>query len=89
MIKCACGSEFETRSTTKDTIMVEICAQCHPFYTGKQKLLDTAGRIDRFRRKYGQTPGSTREEVGTVTERAEHKQEWLGYSCFLYTYSLR
>lgn len=62
MIKCACGSEFETRSTTKDTIMVEICAQCHPFYTGKQKLLDTAGRIDRFRRKYGQATGSTEKK---------------------------
>ena len=52
MIKCACGSEFESRSTTKDVISVEICSQCHPFYTGKKKLLDTAGRIDRFRRKY-------------------------------------
>jgi len=52
MIKCACGNEFETRSTTKDAIMVEICSNCHPFYTGKQKLIDTAGRVDRFRRKY-------------------------------------
>lgn len=52
IIKCACGNEFETRSTMNDTINVEICSNCHPFYTGKQKLVDTAGRVDRFRRKY-------------------------------------
>jgi large subunit ribosomal protein L31 len=51
-IKCACGNEFETRSTLKGPISVEICSECHPFYTGKQKLVDTAGRVDRFRRKY-------------------------------------
>jgi large subunit ribosomal protein L31 len=51
-IKCACGSVIETRSTVKN-ISVEICSSCHPFFTGKQKLVDTAGRIDRFRRKYG------------------------------------
>ena len=51
-IKCACGHIIETRSTVKD-IKVEICSNCHPFFTGRQKLVDTAGRIDRFRRKYG------------------------------------
>ena len=51
-IKCACGNVIETRSTAKD-IQVEICSACHPFFTGKQKLIDTAGRIDRFRKKYG------------------------------------
>ncbi|MDR2864414.1 MAG: 50S ribosomal protein L31 [Spirochaetaceae bacterium] len=50
-ITCACGSVIETRSTTKD-IKVEICSACHPFFTGKQKLIDTAGRIERFRKKY-------------------------------------
>ena len=50
-ITCACGSVIETRSTIKD-IKVEICASCHPFFTGKQKLVDTAGRVERFRRKY-------------------------------------
>ena len=50
-VKCACGNTFETRSTNKGDIVVEICAQCHPFFTGKQKLVDTAGRVDRFRRK--------------------------------------
>ena len=51
-IRCACGNEFETRSTYNGTLNVEICSNCHPFYTGKQKLVDTAGRVDRFRRKY-------------------------------------
>jgi len=50
-IKCACGNVLETGSTKKD-IRVEICSNCHPFFTGKQKLVDTAGRIERFRRKY-------------------------------------
>ena len=50
-IACACGAEIETRSTVKD-IKVEICSSCHPFFTGKQKLIDTAGRVERFRRKY-------------------------------------
>ncbi|MDR2718059.1 MAG: 50S ribosomal protein L31 [Treponema sp.] len=50
-ISCACGNVIETRSTTKD-IKVEICSSCHPFFTGKQKLVDTAGRIERFRKKY-------------------------------------
>lgn len=51
-ITCACGNKIETRSTVKN-IRVEICSNCHPFYTGRQKLIDTAGRVDRFRRKYG------------------------------------
>jgi large subunit ribosomal protein L31 len=50
-ISCACGNVVETQST-KDTLHVEICAACHPFYTGKQKLVDTAGRVDAFRRRY-------------------------------------
>ena len=50
-ITCACGSVIETRSTVKD-LKVEICSQCHPFFTGKQKLVDTAGRVERFKRKY-------------------------------------
>jgi len=50
-ISCACGNIIETRSTVKD-IKVEICSSCHPFFTGKQKLVDTAGRIERFRKKY-------------------------------------
>ncbi|RKX24400.1 MAG: 50S ribosomal protein L31 [Candidatus Zixiibacteriota bacterium] len=51
-ITCACGAKYPTRSTSK-AISVEICSNCHPFFTGKQKLIDTAGRVERFRRKYG------------------------------------
>ncbi|NLT57576.1 MAG: 50S ribosomal protein L31 [Clostridiales bacterium] len=51
-IRCACGEEIET-SSTKSDIKVEICSKCHPFYTGKQKLVDTGGRVDRFNRKFG------------------------------------
>ena len=50
-VRCACGNTFETRSTTDD-ISVEVCSQCHPYFTGKQKLMDTAGRIERFRQRY-------------------------------------
>lgn len=51
-VSCACGNKIETRSTSKE-IRVEICSNCHPFFTGRQKLIDTAGRVDRYRRKYG------------------------------------
>ena len=51
VIRCACGNEIEVGSTKSD-IRVEICSKCHPFFTGKQKLVDTAGRIERFRKKY-------------------------------------
>lgn len=54
-VSCACGSTFTTRSTL-ETIHVEICSRCHPFFTGRQKLVDTAGRVERFRRKYGDGP---------------------------------
>lgn len=50
---CACGNTFKTRSTRKGEIRMEICSACHPFFTGKQKLVDTAGRVERFQRKYG------------------------------------
>jgi large subunit ribosomal protein L31 len=51
-VTCACGNTFLTRSTKKE-IRVEICSQCHPFFTGKQKLIDSAGRVEKFRKKYG------------------------------------
>lgn len=56
-IRCNCGFAIETLSTRGETIEVEICSNCHPFYTGKQRFVDTAGRIDRFRRKYEQAQG--------------------------------
>jgi large subunit ribosomal protein L31 len=52
-VKCLCGNTFQTRSTTSE-INTEICSACHPFYTGKQKLVDTAGRVERFKRRYNQ-----------------------------------
>ncbi len=52
-VTCACGNTFQTRSTRKDDLHVEICSECHPFFTGKQKLVDTAGRVDRFNKRYG------------------------------------
>ena len=54
-VKCACGSSFDTQSTHKGDINLEICSACHPFFTGKQKLVDTAGRVERFRRKYAKS----------------------------------
>jgi large subunit ribosomal protein L31 len=71
-VKCACGSSFTTRSTHKGDIHVEICSACHPFFTGKQKLIDTAGRVERFRRKYANsTSGKT--EAGKAAEEASAK----------------
>ena len=55
-VTCGCGNSFKTRST-RDTISVEICSACHPFYTGQQKFVDTAGRIEKFRRRYGNRGG--------------------------------
>jgi large subunit ribosomal protein L31 len=51
-VLCACGNHFKTRSTHKGDIHVEICSNCHPFFTGKQKLIDTAGRVERFNKKF-------------------------------------
>ena len=56
-VHCACGATWETRSTHGD-LHLDICSNCHPFFTGKQKLLDTQGRIDRFRKKYANTPAA-------------------------------
>lgn len=70
-IVCSCGNEIETRSTEQG-IHVEICAVCHPFYTGRQKLVDTAGRVERFQRKYGDTSLDAKEvEEEEVTEEVQ------------------
>jgi large subunit ribosomal protein L31 len=53
-VHCACGESFETRST-KQNVRLDICSVCHPFFTGKQKLIDTEGRVDKFRKKYSKT----------------------------------
>ncbi len=65
-IKCACGNEFETRSTVAPEIHTELCSACHPFYTGKQKFVDTAGRVDKFR---------ARQEAANATKGSKVKSE--------------
>ena len=56
-VTCSCGNTFETRSTLgNDQLHIDVCSACHPFYTGQQKIVDTAGRVDKFRRKYGISP---------------------------------
>jgi len=67
-VTCACGHVFATRSTHKGDVRVEICANCHPFFTGRQKLIDTEGRVDRFQKKYanvqtGRKKGNTAKPV--------------------------
>lgn len=53
-VTCACGNSFQTRST-RDTLRLDICSNCHPYFTGKQKLIDTEGRVDKFRKKYAKS----------------------------------
>lgn len=52
-VSCSCGNVFQTRSTMGKPLNIEVCSVCHPFYTGKQKIVDTAGRVEKFRQKYG------------------------------------
>ena len=52
-VTCSCGQSFKTRSTLGEDLSVEVCSSCHPFYTGKQKIVDSGGRVDRFKRRYG------------------------------------
>jgi large subunit ribosomal protein L31 len=56
-VTCSCGETFKTRSTICKDLNIEVCSQCHPFYTGKQKLVDTGGRVQKFRDRYSQRPG--------------------------------
>ena len=52
-VKCSCGNTFKTRSTMKKDLSIEVCSSCHPFYTGEQRIVDTAGQIDKFNKKFG------------------------------------
>jgi large subunit ribosomal protein L31 len=52
-VVCSCGNTFKTRSTVRKDLAIEVCSACHPFYTGKQKIVDTAGRVEKFRQRYG------------------------------------
>jgi len=69
-VHCACGATWETRSTSGD-LHLDICSNCHPFFTGKQKLLDTQGRIDRFRKKYANTPARVEKPKKAATPKKE------------------
>ena len=70
-VTCSCGSVFVTRSTLgAETLSLEVCSMCHPFYTGTQKIVDAAGRVDRFRQKYGRKTAAVAEEA-----KSENKPE--------------
>jgi large subunit ribosomal protein L31 len=64
---CACGHTFQTRSTHKGDIRVEICSSCHPFFTGRQKLIDTAGRVEKFERKYAASRSAKKAQQAQPT----------------------
>ncbi len=70
-VACACGNEFETRSTMGAEIKVEICANCHPFFTGKQKLMDSAGRVEKFNKRYNRSKTETTEATTTTEPKAK------------------
>ena len=69
-VRCGCGETFKTRST-KPKIQVEICSKCHPFYTGKQKFVDTAGRVEKFQKKYGWSETTAAEKAAKGKKQAE------------------
>ena len=62
-VVCSCGNKFKTGSTRGKDLHIEICSQCHPFYTGQQKIIDTAGRVDRFKQKYGKRTSKDKQET--------------------------
>ena len=66
-VHCACGNTFTTEST-KSTLRVELCNECHPFFTGKQKLVDTGGRVERFQRRYGARKGKTKAPASAAQD---------------------
>lgn len=65
-VTCSCGNSFVTRSTSCKDIHLDVCSNCHPFYTGKQKMVDTAGRVDMFQKKYGRKGGKKDEQVNNA-----------------------
>ncbi|HEX9536822.1 MAG TPA: 50S ribosomal protein L31 [Streptosporangiaceae bacterium] len=70
-VTCTCGNTFTTRSTAKSGVIhADICSDCHPFYTGKQKILDTGGRVARFERRFGKKAVGTNEKAAGATEKA-------------------
>ena len=72
-VTCSCVNIFETRSTLGRDLLLEVCSKCHPFYTGKQKIVDTAGRVDRFQQKYGMKGGRTTKKQSSSEQHKDHK----------------
>ena len=62
-VRCSCGNSFQTRSTAKGELHVELCSECHPYFTGKQKLVDAGGRVERFQRRYGARKGGAKAKA--------------------------
>ena len=80
-VTCSCGNTFKTRSTLGHDLQVDVCSNCHPFYTGKQKIVDTAGRVDKFRKKYARGRGALRRRTPrglALLERARVAQHVRG-----------
>jgi large subunit ribosomal protein L31 len=73
-VRCACGASWKTHST-KPELHLEICSNCHPFFTGKQKLLDTEGRVERFTKKYGAQTLETRKNAAAAAKAAKSKKK--------------
>jgi large subunit ribosomal protein L31 len=69
-VRCACGNTFKTRST-KNELHLEICSQCHPFFTGRQKLIDTEGRVERFTKRFGAQSAAGRKEASKANQAAK------------------
>jgi large subunit ribosomal protein L31 len=63
-VNCSCGNSFVTRSTASKDLHLEVCSKCHPFYTGKQKIVDTAGRVDKFKQKYSKKAAKPESKAG-------------------------
>ena len=73
-VRCACGATWTTRST-KDELRLEICSNCHPFFTGRQKLIDTAGRVERFTKKFGAQTSESRKQAEKAKKQKAAKAE--------------
>jgi large subunit ribosomal protein L31 len=69
-VVCSCGNKFQTKSVLGRELHVEVCAACHPFYTGKQKVMDTAGRVEKFRQRYSKTAAAPKAEANTAAGKA-------------------
>ena len=84
-VSCTCGNAFKTRSTLGHDLQVEVCANCHPFYTGKQKIVDTAGRVDKFRKKYAAAAAAENfRQLRRHSQRRPSSRKWAPFCCWPY-----